>query len=95
MPLAPGQKVAVGPPAKPEHIPAGLPPTVPKLGGTSNRLGGTMKNALSGLGGSQRAYGAMDDMAGYIEMPDGSKALVAWLNKKTSLRNALGMKHSW
>ncbi|CAM9942981.1 unnamed protein product, partial [Ectocarpus sp. 6 AP-2014] len=97
LPLAPGQTVAVGPPAKPEDIPAGLPPTVPKLGGTGNGLGdssGSLKKA--GLGGSlSRASSSTDESSLYIDMPDGSKALAAWLAKKTSGRKTLAMKSSW
>ncbi|CAM9694572.1 unnamed protein product, partial [Ectocarpus sp. 12 AP-2014] len=97
LPLAPGQTVAVGPPAKPEDMPAGLPPTVPKLGGTGNGLGessGSLKKV--GLGGSlSRASSSTDESSLYIDMPDGSKALAAWLAKKTSGRNALAMKNSW
>lgn len=95
MPLAPGQKVAVGPPAKPEHVPAGLPPTVPKMGGTSNGLGGTSRSSKAGFGGSQKLSNAEDESSVYVDMPDGSKALTAWLEKRSAMRNALGMKASW
>lgn len=94
MPLAPGQKVAVGPPAKPEHVPAGLPPTVPKMGGTSNGLAGTgISRSSKGLKGSMS--NAEDGAGVYVEMLDGSKALTAWLEKRSSIRNALGMKAPW
>lgn len=96
LPLAPGQTVAVGPPARPEDIPAGLPPTVPKLGGGGNGMGdssGSLKKM--GMGGSQSRSTSKDESSLYIDMPDGSKALAAWLSKKTSVRNALGMKDSW
>lgn len=95
MPLAPGQKVAVGPPAKPEHVPAGLPPTVPKLRGASNGLSVASRSSKAGLGGSQALSNAEGDPSVFVRMPDGSKALTAWLNKKTGMRNALGMKAPW
>lgn len=96
MPLAPGQKVAVGPPAKPEHVPAGLPPTVPKMGGTTNGLGRT-SSSKTGFGGSQALSmsNAEEDGGGYVGMPDGSKALTAWLEKRSGVRNALGMRAPW
>ncbi|CAM9786700.1 unnamed protein product, partial [Ectocarpus fasciculatus] len=96
LPLAPGQTVAVGPPAKPEDIPAGLPPTVPKLGGTGNGLGDSTRSSKKmGLGGSLSRSNSRDESSLYIDMPDGSKALAAWLSKKTSARKTLAMKHSW
>lgn len=91
MPLAPGQKVAVGPPAKPENVPAGLPPTVPKMGGSSNGLAGTSKSSNAG----SKALSTADEAGAYVEMPDGSRALTAWLEKRSGTRNALGMKPHW
>lgn len=97
MPLAPGQKVAVGPPAKPEHVPTGLPPTVPKMGGTGKSNGLSGSNAGAGFGGSQTlsASNGEDDPSAFVEMPDGSKALTAWLSKRTDMRNAIGRKAPW
>ncbi len=91
LPLAPGQKVAVGPPAKPEAVPTGLPPQVPKLGGTGT------SNGLASARNSTAAAAAGGEGEGspFIELADGSKALSAWLLKRTSTRNALGIKSNW
>lgn len=88
MPLAPGQKVAVGPPARPETVPIGLPPMVPKLSNNNNNNGAGAK------GGGQNSHGSEKD-GPWVELPDGSEALSAWLVRKTSARNALGMKSPW
>ena len=87
MPLAPGQKTAVGPPARPENVPVGLPPMVPKLSANNGTGAG-------GKGTGQNAGAAEKDVP-WVEMPDGSQALSAWLFRKTSARNALGMKSAW
>lgn len=81
MPLAPGQKVAIGPPARPERVPTGLPPAVPKLSGITTVQGGA-------LGDTSKA-------SPWVDMPDGSQALSAWLMKRSSWRNALRMKSPW
>lgn len=86
MPLAPGQKVAVGPPARPEAVPIGLPPMVPKLSANTS-------NGAGAKGGQSSS--ASEKGAPWVEMPDGSEALSAWLYRKTSARNALGMKSAW
>lgn len=88
MPLAPGQKVAVGPPARPERVPTGLPPMVPKMSSSNGMgMGGTM--------GERPSRGSGSKENPWVEMPDGSHALSAWLYKRTSMRNALGMKAAW
>lgn len=90
MPLAPGQKVAIGPPARPENVPVGLPPMVPKLSANNGHNGA----GASVKGGGQKKGAAEKDVP-WVEMPDGSQALSAWLVRKSSTRNALGMKSAW
>lgn len=82
-----GPKVAVGPPVRPEVVPKGLPPMVPKMSTDlgDNGAGGGKGNSASGSGTSSP----------WVEMSDGSQALCAWLMKRTSERNALGLKSHW
>lgn len=89
MPLAPGQKIAVGPPARPENVPIGLPPMVPKLSANNGTGAG------GGGKGTGHNAGAAEKDVPWVEMPDGSQALSSWLNRKSSTRNALGIKSAW
>lgn len=90
MSMKPGQKVAIGPPVRPEVVPKGLPPMVPKL---------STNTGDNGMGAAQ-GNSALDSGSGttsspWVEMPDGSQALCSWLMKRTSERNALGLKSQW
>lgn len=87
MPLLPGQKVAVGPPARPEPVPKGLPPSVPKV----REEGGGANNGTGAKGVSPLPDPSFGENSPWIEMPDGSRALATWLDKKNNEKNALGL----
>lgn len=90
MPLKPGHKVAIGPPVRPEVVPKGLPPMVPKL--STNMVDSGMGTAK---GDSALDSGSGPTSSPWVEMPDGSQALCSWLMKRTSERNALGLRSHW
>lgn len=83
MPLAPGETVPVGPPARPERAPTGIPPLVAKMADTAPTKGKGMER------------GDGDKVSPMVDMPDGSQALCAWLYKKTSERSTLGLRSQW
>lgn len=90
MPLAPGEKVPVGPPVRPERVPTGLPPMVPKVSDSSSNGVGRKST-----GATLPVIGSGAKPSPWVEMPDGSQAMSAWLMKKTDERNAIGLKSSW
>lgn len=89
MPLKPGHKVAIGPPVRPEVVPKGLPPMVPKLSNMGYNGMGT------GEGNSALDSGSGATSSPWVEMPDGSRALCSWLMKRTTERKALVLKDKW
>lgn len=88
MPLQPGQKVAVGPPARPEPVPKGLRPEVPRM----REDDGGANNGTGVRGGSAAADAAVGESSPWIETPDGSRALAAWLLKKSNEKSTLSFR---
>ena len=93
MPLGPGQTVPFGPPARPERIPTGLSPMVPRMtemGAKKAKMGGSAR--ADSEAGSEA--GAAAKVSSMVETTDGSQALCAWLKKNTE-RSHLSFKPHW
>lgn len=75
--------MAIGPPARPEPVPKGIPPMVAKV---------TFDVSDVGAKKASPPRGSESDSTPWIQMPDGSQALSSWLMKRNNERNALGMR---
>lgn len=89
LPLLPGQRVPVGPPARPEPAPKGLPPAVPKV----REEGGGANSGTGAKGASPTPGPTSGEHSPWLDMPDGSRALAAWLLKRVTEKNTLPFRY--